>query len=181
MKKNAFTLVEVLAIIIVLSLIAMLVFPNIESADTKKEKELSKLINVIENAGKSYFSSNKDVYKISVSSLVNDKYLSSDIKDPVSGNVMDGCVRVVGNTGYIDYEYGTCEDITVYLEINLDGGYTSQTFNSTYLDTTKITLINPTKNNYTFKGWEIIEGNSFIRGNTLIIGTKKTVISAVWE
>lgn len=181
MKRNGFTLVEVLAIIIVLSLIAMLVFPNIESVDTKKEKELLKIINVIENAGKSYFSTNKDIYKVSITSLINDKYLSGDITDPTTLNIMNGCVRVVGNLGYTDYEYGTCEDISVSLEVNLNGGVISQTFSGTYLDSTKIMLSNPTKTNYTFKGWEITEGNSLIRNNTLIIGTKKTVISALWE
>ena len=53
MKKNGFTLVELLAIIAVLTAIMLLVLPKFSSSvNDRKQKEYNKLIKTIENAGK---------------------------------------------------------------------------------------------------------------------------------
>ena len=68
MKKNkAFTLVELLAIITILGVMVILVVPQIGgSINSKKEKELEKIIGIVENAGKAYHSFNNDVLKIPI-------------------------------------------------------------------------------------------------------------------
>ena len=60
--KKGFTLVEVLAIIAVLGIILITVVPNIGgSIEKKKEEEYKKIINVIENAAKTYYSYNPNI------------------------------------------------------------------------------------------------------------------------
>ena len=55
MKKNGFTLVELLAIIAVLTAIMLLVLPKFSSSvNDRKQKEYNKLIKNIENAGRVY-------------------------------------------------------------------------------------------------------------------------------
>ena len=64
-KYKGFTLVELLAIITILGVMVILVVPQIGgSINTKKEKELEKIMDIIENAGKAYHSFNNDVLKI---------------------------------------------------------------------------------------------------------------------
>ena len=76
MKNNrGFTLVEVLSIIAVLGVMIMLIFPNIGgSLEAKKDKELEKIINIVESAGKFYHSFNSDEYKFSIDELKEKKY-----------------------------------------------------------------------------------------------------------
>ena len=97
-REKAFTLVEVLAIIAVLSVIVVLVVPQIGgSTNVKKEKELEKIIEVIETAAKSYHTFNRDEYIISVEELVNNDYLITNLTDPTTGEILNGCVFVTKN------------------------------------------------------------------------------------
>ena len=53
MNRKGFTLVEMLAILAVLGVMVVTIFPSIGgSNEAKKEKELEKIIGIIENAGK---------------------------------------------------------------------------------------------------------------------------------
>ena len=101
-NNNAFTLIELLAVIIVLSLISALVVPVIiKTIETNKEKALSVQIKSIENIINNWIVSNEEeAYytftcagtcksEITLFRLINDGYLSDkDIKDPTTGKQM---------------------------------------------------------------------------------------------
>jgi len=183
MNKKGFTLVEVLAILAVLGVMIMLIFPNIGgSLDAKKDKELEKIINIVESAGKAYFSFNDDTYKIPISTLKDEDYITTDISNPKTNEKLDGCVRVtLDNEDIYTYTYGSCETIEVPLIVELNGGTTTQNFVNTYNDFTKIELIDPIHSEADFTGWKIAKGNSILKGNTLVIGTTETVLYAMWD
>ena len=187
MKKNkAFTLVELLAIITILGVMVILVVPQIGgSINSKKEKELEKIIDIVENAGKTYHSFNNDVLKISIDTLVSEKYITKDLTNPVTNEKLDGCVRVFkDNNDIYNYKYTPCE-IQVSVTIDLKGGSSSQfsqeITQNTYADSTEIELVNPTKENSEFSHWEVIKGNSYINDNKLIVGDTETIVYAIWE
>ena len=183
MNKKGFTLVEILSVIVVLGVMAILVFPNAgQSNDIKKEKELENLIKTIENSAKMYHSFNENTYKVSIETLVDEEYLISNITNPVTEELMDGCVRTTLNEeGTYEYNYGSCDIINVPFKAVLNGGSTTQTFQSTYPDSTLLEITNPTREGYTFSGWQVVKGNSVLNGKTLVIGTTETEIYAMWK
>ena len=69
----------------------------------------------------------------------------------------------------------------VTLTVNLNGGVTTQTFESKYISGTKITLIAPTKENSKFKEWTVTGTGSKIEGNVLTIGNEDVTLTANYE
>ena len=183
MHNRGFTLVEVLSIIAVLGVMIMLIFPNIGgSLEAKKDKELEKIINIVESAGKFYHSFNSDEYKFSIDKLKEEKYITSELINHKTGEEIDGCVRVVKDSeGFLIYKYTSCESMEVPFYAELNGGITSQKFETKYYDSTILELLTPTKENASFKGWEVVKGNSVLDGNKLIIGDTETILWAKWE
>jgi len=183
-NKKGFTLVEILAIIAVLGVIVMLVIPqtggNIKS---KKQKEYEKILETIENAAKVYHSSNLDSYLISLDTLARNKYIVTNLINPVNEAEIKGCVRVLKDKNNIfQYKYSpSCGIIMVPLTVELNGGTPGQTFEDEYLDGTVIELVEPTKSKSYFSGWEVTKGNSYIDGNKLIIGDTESILQANWN
>ena len=68
----------------------------------------------------------------------------------------------------------------IKLEVDLNGGSTTQDFEEKYAPNTEIKLISPTKKGYTFTGWQIVSGDSILSGNNLTIGSVNTVIKATY-
>ena len=93
--KKGFTLVEVLAIIAVLGIILITVVPNIGgSIEKKKEEEYKKIINLIENAAKTYYSYNPDITSVTVETLLKENLITTDLINPVNDEKISGCVNV---------------------------------------------------------------------------------------
>ena len=93
--KKGFTLVEVLAIIAVLGIILITVVPNIGgSIEKKKEEEYKKIINLIENAGKTYYSYNNDIISVGVDELLKEDLITTDLINPITNEKISGCVNV---------------------------------------------------------------------------------------
>lgn len=185
MKKNGFTLVELLAIIAVLTAIMLLVLPKFSSSvNDRKQKEYNKLIKTIENAGKVYHTYNQEKNKVSVNELVKEDLLTSGIKSPIDDTLISGCVFFgkdeKGLNTYTYQKYCNNEG-EVILKVDLDGGTLVDDFSGGYNPQTIITLSNPTKKDYSFIKWELIEGNSTLNGNTLIMGTTSTTIKAIYN
>ena len=117
MKKNAFTLVELLAVIVILGLIAAIAVPSvIDTINDSKEKSYQTTIESVKAATESYMNMSFDNYKaqfvspgyvnITISELIEEGFLSNDIKNPITGNVLSGSIRVtkISENRY-NYEY----------------------------------------------------------------------------
>lgn len=93
MKKNGFTLVELLAIIAVLSAIMLLVLPKSSSSvNDRKQKEYNKVIKTIENAAKLYHTYNPSKSSVSINELINEDLITSGLKSPIDDTEISGCV-----------------------------------------------------------------------------------------
>ena len=84
-NKKGFTLVELMAVIIIISLIAILTFPNIINQIKKTKKATTNNINdIVISAAKRYVADNPndfedDGYCLSVDTLVDNDYIKEDI------------------------------------------------------------------------------------------------------
>lgn len=121
--KKGFTLVELLAIIIILGIIAVITVPIINRTIVNaKDKLYEEQVSQIQSAAKKWGSSEIDilnsapgnVYFLSISELQDSGYLeSSDILDPRNKEKMDGCIVVKYDNEYNQYTYkyniNTCE------------------------------------------------------------------------
>lgn len=181
--KKGFTLIEVLSIIVILGIIAIIILPNIGGdTATKKQEEYNKLVKVLENAAKSYHSSNKTVTKIDVSTLVENRLVTGELKDN-EGNPVQGCVRITKDSdGFNVYRYyKDCSTATVTLTVTKNGGDTTQVFNNTYQEGETLTLQDATRSGYEFTGWQVVNGNSTLTNKNLVFGNTDTEIYATWR
>ena len=96
--KKGFTLVELLAVIIILGLLTIIAIPSIIGIlNNEKENISDSMKNIIINAASLYIEDNSGVYPkvnnnvycIKLESLVNDNRLSKPLKDPVTNKEID--------------------------------------------------------------------------------------------
>lgn len=86
MNKKGFTMIELLAVIVLLASIALIVTPLVTNSVKKGEETLNKQTksNIVA-AGKNWFNDNKDKIVnnncVSVNTLVDNGYLDSSIED----------------------------------------------------------------------------------------------------
>ena len=108
-KRSGFTLVELMAVIIIISLIALLTFPNIINQIKKTKKSNNKMIEdvVIEQA-KKYVSDNKDEFQdkkycFSIDTLVDKDYVKDSLFK--NNNYLDKKVIYITNSNEDGYNY----------------------------------------------------------------------------
>ena len=78
-KKNGFTLVELLAVIAILVIIMLIALPNLSSSIERKENKSLELVKgTVETAGALYYQSNPEVCYIAVQTLIDEDYLDVD-------------------------------------------------------------------------------------------------------
>lgn len=116
-EKNAFTLIELMAVIIILSLIAILTFPNIVNQIKKTKSSNNKMIeDIVITAAKKYVNDNKndynsDAYCIKVKELLDTNYIKEGIVKASSDNLYNKYIiyhnntYIVTNEGYEQIEY----------------------------------------------------------------------------
>lgn len=122
MKNKGFTLIELLAVIIILSIILLIAFASVGSVIKNSKNSLhDSQINQIEKAAEYY--NNKEGLKdydicINVSDLIDEGYIKQDeVKDPKSGENIEGSVNIKYNGKKYSYEYQ--EKVCYYTYINL--------------------------------------------------------------
>ena len=116
--KKGFTLVEVLAVLVILAVIGMITIPAVNRIiDESKQKTYDSQVElIIENAKRwatdnNYLLPDDDsVYKLPVKRLIDEEYLSNikdgKLKNPLdSSKSMDGCVYINYNEEYNQYLY----------------------------------------------------------------------------
>ncbi len=190
-NKRAFTLVELISIIVLLSIIFLLVLPGIKSSiASRKQTQYENMIKTIESAAKLYYTDNSDTTKIYLSTLVDNDYLSSGIKDPRTGEDISGCVYIyLDNDGYNIYTYmsdmNNCSASQLYysLVVKPEGGVYSNTTNNTSYQLLKDAIVevkNPTRTGYGFGGWNYSCIDCTIANEQFTMGTSNVVLEAKW-
>ena len=180
MKKNAFTLVELLAVIAILSIIMLISIPSlINQLNTSKEDALEKSKEIIIGAAKNYVIDNDFILPkhISITELCNSDYLTCPIENPLDNTNLDGYVYVDSNKNY-SYLTEYTENMRT-ITVELDGGSTTQSFPLNYPEGERVILKTPTKTNYKFSRWTTTSGT--IINNTLTVGNSNATLTAHWN
>ena len=111
-KNKGFTLVELLAVIILLSLLMLLVFPKIVNTIKNSSKDTDKLSEqLIYNATKLYVEKYKNnypkndgnVYCVAVKDLVDEKYLTGPVTFSDGEDISNTKTVEVSYTGVFEY------------------------------------------------------------------------------
>src|SRR5574344_2112317 len=109
MKKNAFTIVELLAVIVILAVILLIAVPKINNiVQTNKQSLYNTTIKEIEKTAAQYVASHPELmgeesFDITITTLCTDKYLDCPVINPLTNVAMDGYVSVsydVDNESY---------------------------------------------------------------------------------
>ena len=104
MKKNAFTLVELLAVIAILTIIMVISVPQlITSIKNKKIDALEKTKDLLISAARNYVIDYelKVPTSISIETLCKNDYLECPIKNPIDNSNLNGYVNVDDNKVYV--------------------------------------------------------------------------------
>ncbi|HPF83431.1 MAG TPA: type II secretion system protein [Bacilli bacterium] len=114
MKEKGFTLVEILAVIVVLGVVCLVAVPSVNSI-ISKSKEKAKVVQIkqIVESAKKWASNNYNMltddkpYYITVEELMNANYIdSSNVVDPTDKEKeMDQCVRITYINEYDNYDF----------------------------------------------------------------------------
>ena len=144
MKNKAFTLTELLGVIVILGILALVTFPNIASHIGKAKKELKEGTKIlIIDAAKDYYEDNKNdydqlegmTYCIDIDTLTNNNYLNKKIKDENLNDIdTSEKVKLIYHNNNFEYQVtDTCNNaltrnnIEVPLVTTGDGLYKSET------------------------------------------------------
>lgn len=108
--RKGFTLIELMAVIVIISLVCLLTFPNIVN-QIKKSKDANKdnVEKVVISAAKKYVNDNIDKYNsegdycISIKELIDDDYLKEDVVNDEDNDITDYSVSLILSDKY-DYE-----------------------------------------------------------------------------
>ena len=121
MFKKGFTLVELLAIIVILAVIALIATPIVKKyIDNSKNQALKETINSIERAAYNYGYQNDIGYdtnykKLTLDELISKGFLKGDIINPVTNEKMNGCVLYRWNETNNQYEFKYDEECVIPL------------------------------------------------------------------
>ena len=165
MNKKGFTLVELLAVIVILGLLIAIISPVVknllnDSKDSLSEQQKKLVVEatkkyMIENSELLPEGSNRAI--VYMSDLIDKGVIDNDkIIDPKSKGEINGCVVVSYNNEFNQYDYNYSEnenDCLITVTFDPEGGSVDTTskqvkFNSIYGE-----LPTPTREGYTFKGW----------------------------
>ena len=125
MNRKGFTLVELLAVIVILSIIALIAVPGVFNAiEASRQKANVVQEKIIINAAKSYVAElttpftklddegNAIIHYVPVSTLMNENYIEGDdVENIANSNFGDKCVLVTYSKKYsqFQYEVNECE------------------------------------------------------------------------
>ena len=116
--KKGFTLVEIIAILIILAVISTIALPAVISAiEDSRQRAYDSQVNIIIESAKKWGVENTELlptgdstYKLYLSKLVNEQYVANaengKIRNPKnSKSYMEGCIYISFNETYNQYIY----------------------------------------------------------------------------
>lgn len=160
--KKGFTLIEVLAVIVILGLLIAMVSPVVNNLLGDSEDALSdKQVDSIVKASKKYMvehsellPENSDSTAIYISDLIDNGVIDNDeVIDPKTKEEMNGCVVVNYNENFNQYEYNYRDDCSITITFDPEGGSVDTTSKKVMIGKTYGELPTPTRDGYIFKGW----------------------------
>ncbi|MCI3922540.1 prepilin-type N-terminal cleavage/methylation domain-containing protein [Paenibacillus sp. TRM 82003] len=101
-NQKGFTLVELLAVIVILGIIAMIAVPAIGNIIEKsREDALEQSILMVRDSAEAYFLDNPATTKVTLTVLVEKGYLRSVPKNPKTNTAFTGAEEVVYSGGKV--------------------------------------------------------------------------------
>ena len=185
MKKNAFTLVELLAVIAILTIIMVISVPQlITSIKNKKTDALEKTKDLLISAARNYVIDYelKVPTSISIATLCKNDYLECPIKNPIDNSNLNGYVNVDDNKVYVysdTRDYITIKDYIIDL-YNDESLRTSNGLKKDNTVDTNIRYYGSDPNNYvSFNNelWRIIG----VFGNNVKLVRSESLGSLSWD
>lgn len=123
MSKKGFTLVELLAVLIILILLIGIVVPTVGTSIKKaREGAYNKQISTIETAAKKWGAENDlklpeigstSIITVDFQTLINAGHLKDEkIINPITQDALTGCIKVSYNNEYNQYEYKYIDNLS---------------------------------------------------------------------
>ena len=160
--KKGFTLIEVLAVIVILGLLIAIISPVVNNLLGDSEDVLSdKQVDSIVKASKKYMVEHSELLPeksdstaIYISDLIDNGVIDNDeVIDPKTKEEMNGCVVVNYNENFNQYEYNYRDDCTINITFDPEGGSVDTTSKKVMIGKPYGELPTPTRDGYVFKGW----------------------------
>ena len=116
MKKNAFTLIELLAVVTILAILSIIITPIVDKNIKKTREQIYEVqLENIRLAGQNYFSEHKELKPeenlyatIELQELINQGYIQNTIKNPKTGENFTETIYVKLTNINGKYEYKVC-------------------------------------------------------------------------
>lgn len=111
MKKNGFTLIELIASVTILALIALIAFPNILNALKKGQDKVDAGVKrVVESAAESYYNDKPDIKQnytvyVTVCDLAKNGYISVSFFEKNQSSIGQGRVKITPSGSKYTYEF----------------------------------------------------------------------------
>jgi len=200
-KKNGFTLVELLAVIVILAIILVIAVPQImKTIDNARNGALSSSAKLIAASAEREYLARKTLGDTSFEGLEeipcedvvetnSNDYGKCTIKFDENGKAtvslqglgkFEGKYVCGGNRNVANVTTQIC--VPVKLTFDLDGGSPNFEYDEEYESNSTVTLTEPIKEDYAFEYWEVVSGEgASVEGNTLVMGTTETKVKAHWK
>lgn len=171
--KKGFTLVEVLAVIVILGLLVVIISPVVNNLLGDSEDALyDKQVDSIVKATKKYMvehsellPENSDSKAIYINDLIDNGVIDKDkVINPKTKEEMNGCVVVSYNHEFNQYEYNYKDSCTITITFDPEGGSVNTTSKEVMIGKPYGELPTPTRDGYRFLGW--CGKNMFSKENT---------------
>lgn len=119
-KRNGFTLVELLAVVVILATIAIIVTPTVlDQLESSKQKTYVEQTHILEETAERWSVKNANKleenskYYLDINTLVKEGYLdNADVIDPRDDKKMNGCIVITfdkeSNQFDFNYNENTC-------------------------------------------------------------------------